>query len=208
MSQANRERGVGQEFQLVFQVAEGSVVRKFEQARVVLGRSMVCDLVFDSPHLSRKHAEIICDADGWTVRDLRSRLGVAVNGRRVAQRLAHGDRIALAPDAESPTVLEFRLPQSAPLPQAILSDESGPTSIVASIDVRKLSDTLDQSGRENARRSRSIRARRQPRCSWRPMRPVEPFSKARPSFRFWACSNRQARSCWPTRGSTKCCNRS
>ncbi len=138
---------MGQEFQLVFQVAGGSVVRKFEQARVVLGRSMVCDLVFDSPHLSRKHAEIICDADGWTVRDLRSRLGVAVNGRRVvAQRLAHGDRIALAPDAEAPTLLEFRLPQSAPLPQAILSDESGRASIVASIDVRKLSDTLGQSG--------------------------------------------------------------
>ncbi len=64
----------------------------------------------------------------------------------VARRLAHGDRIALAPDAESPTVLEFRLPQSAPLPQAVLSDESGPTSIVASVDVRKLSDTLGQSG--------------------------------------------------------------
>ena len=66
-----------------------------------------------------------------------------------ADRCPRGWRTAIglpAPDAESPTVLEFRLPQSAPLPQAVLSDESGPTSIVASIYVRKLSDTLGQSG--------------------------------------------------------------
>jgi adenylate cyclase len=139
---------VGQEFQLVFHVAEGSVVRQFDQARIVLGRSMVCDLVFDSPHLSRKHAEIVRDADGWTIRDLRSRQGVAVNDRRVAEKkLKHGDRIALAPDTAAPTLLEFRRPQLAdPLPaQAILSDDSGPTSIVASIDVRELSDALGQS---------------------------------------------------------------
>jgi class 3 adenylate cyclase len=141
---------VGREFQLVFRVAEGAVVRRFDQARVLLGRSMVCDLAFDSPHLSRKHAEIVCDADGWIVRDLRSRQGVAVNGRRVeAEKLAHGDWIALAPDAAGPTLLEFRLPEYAEQlpPQAILSDETGPASVVASIDVRELSKALGQSGR-------------------------------------------------------------
>ena len=111
---------------------------------------MVCDVVFDSPHLSRKHAEIVRDADGWIVRDLRSHHGVAVNGQRVAsQRLASGDRIALAPDAAEPTFLEFRLPEFAGQrpPQAILSDESGPTSVVASIDLCELSNTLNQSNR-------------------------------------------------------------
>ncbi len=140
-----------QGFQLAFQVAEGRIVRRFDQARVVLGRSMVCDLVFDSPHISRKHVEIVREADGWIVEDLRSRQGVAVNGRRVArQKLAHGDRIVLAPDAAEPTLLEFRLPEFVdPLrPQAIGGEESGPTSVVASIDLRELANALDQPGGE------------------------------------------------------------
>ena len=141
---------MGQGFQLVFQVAEGPVVRQFDEARVVLGRSMVCDLVLDSLHISRKHAEIIRDAGDWIIQDLRSRHGVAVNGQRVAsQRLAHGDRIVLAPDAAEPTLLEFRLPERAgpTPPQAVLSDDAGPTSVVASIDLRELSNSLGQSGR-------------------------------------------------------------
>jgi len=115
---------------------------------------MVCDVVFDSPHLSRKHAEIVGDSGGWIVRDLQSRRGVAVNGQRVSsQRLASGDRIALAPDTAEPTLLEFRLPVAAQQrpPQAILSDESGPTSVVASIDLCELSDALSPS--QQAKRS-------------------------------------------------------
>ncbi len=46
---------MGQGFQLVFHGAQGLVVRQFDQERVILGRSLVCDVVFDSPHLSRKH---------------------------------------------------------------------------------------------------------------------------------------------------------
>src|SRR5271165_1625394 len=145
-----REHDVGEAFQLVFQVAEGLVVRQFDQARVVLGRSIVCDVVFDSPHLSRKHAEIVRDTNGWVIQDLQSRRGVAVNDQSVArQRLTHGDRIVLGPDTAEPTLLEFRLPEciDPTPPQAILSDETGPTSIVASIDLHELSNTLSQSGR-------------------------------------------------------------
>ena len=141
---------MGNEFQLVYQIAGSPVVRRFDQARVVLGRSMVCDVSFDSPHISRKHVEILRDSDGWIILDLRSREGVAVNGERVSrQSLAHGDRIVLAPDAREPTLLEFWLPEfSDPMPlQAILSEESGATSVVASIDLCELSKTLGQSGR-------------------------------------------------------------
>jgi adenylate cyclase len=144
------EQNVGQGFQLVYQVAGTPVVRHFDQDRVVLGHSVVCDIAFDSPYLSRKHAEIIRDGDGWILQDMGSRHGVAVNGRLAARSsLAHGDRIVLAPDAAEPTALEFRLPVPADLspPQAIVSDESGPTSVVASIDLRELSTSLGQSGR-------------------------------------------------------------
>jgi class 3 adenylate cyclase len=140
---------VDQGFQLIFQDTKGLAARQFDQARVVLGRSIVCDVVLDSPHLSRKHAEIVRDTEGWIIRDLHSRHGIAVNGRPITvQRLVHGDRIALAPNAESPTLLEFRsreFSDSVP-PQVILSDETGPTSIVASIDLRELSNNLSQSG--------------------------------------------------------------
>ncbi len=73
-----------------------------------------------------------------------------MNGQRVVrQRLRHGDRIVLAPDAAEPVLLEFWLPESSDSgpPQAILSEESGATSVVASIDLCELSKTLGESGR-------------------------------------------------------------
>ena len=72
---------VGQGFQLVYQDGEKPVVRPFRtKLEWLLGRSMVCDVVFDSPHLSRKHAEISREPDGWSIQDLHSRQ--AVGGER------------------------------------------------------------------------------------------------------------------------------
>jgi hypothetical protein len=63
---------------------------------VVLGRSRECDLVIDDPNVSRRHAEVRRDGDGWVVSDLGSTNGVKVNGRRVEQAaLAEGDEITL-----------------------------------------------------------------------------------------------------------------
>ncbi len=137
-------------FQLVFQLDGKKVVRTFEQARVVVGRSMVCDLVFDSPHLSRKHAEIVREADAWRVRDLQSRHGLAVNGEVIeSRRLASGDRIALAPAAAEPTLLEFRSVDSVEYvpPQVFLGDNVDTTRIIASIDLHEMARTLSKSGR-------------------------------------------------------------
>ncbi len=137
-------------FQLVFQLDGKKVVRAFEQARVVIGRSMVCDLVFESPHLSRKHAEIIREAEGWSVRDLQSRHGLAVNGDVIeSRRLAPGDQIALAPAAAEPTLLEFRpldFVECVP-PQVFLGDNVDTTRIIASIDLHEMANTLRKSGR-------------------------------------------------------------
>ena len=141
---------MSEQFQLIFQSAGKEVVQAFEQDRVLIGRSIVCDLVFDSPHLSRKHAEIVREANGWSVRDLGSRHGVAVNGAAVASRtLASGDRIALAPEAAAPTVLQFRPADAADaaVPRLFLGDESLTSNIIASIDLRELADSLSESGR-------------------------------------------------------------
>jgi predicted component of type VI protein secretion system len=62
----------------------------------VLGRSPECEVVVAHPSVSRLHARIARDADGWVLADLGSRNGTRVNGRRVERvRLADGDRVEL-----------------------------------------------------------------------------------------------------------------
>ncbi len=64
--------------------------------RVVVGRSRECDVMLSDPNISRKHAELRRDGEGWVVFDLGSTNGIKVNGRRVDQApLQPGDRITL-----------------------------------------------------------------------------------------------------------------
>jgi pSer/pThr/pTyr-binding forkhead associated (FHA) protein len=63
---------------------------------VVIGRSRECDLVIQDPNVSRRHAELRRDEDGWRLVDLGSTNGVKVNGRRVEQTaLRPGDRVTI-----------------------------------------------------------------------------------------------------------------
>jgi len=65
-------------------------------SRVVIGRSRECDLVIQDPNVSRRHAELRRDEDGWRLVDLGSTNGVKVNGRRVEQTaLRPGDRVTI-----------------------------------------------------------------------------------------------------------------
>ena len=59
--------------------------------RTLIGRSRNCDLTLEDPNVSRQHAELRQDGEGWVVRDLGSTNGVKVNGRRV-------EEVALQPD--------------------------------------------------------------------------------------------------------------
>ncbi|HET6495608.1 MAG TPA: DUF3662 and FHA domain-containing protein [Thermoleophilia bacterium] len=62
----------------------------------VIGRSRRCDIVIDDSNVSRQHAEVRRQEDGYVVRDLGSTNGLRVNRRDVKQSaLAHGDRIEL-----------------------------------------------------------------------------------------------------------------
>lgn len=61
-----------------------------------IGRSRDCDLVIDDPNISRHHAELRADGDGWRIADLGSTNGVKINRRRVDEGLLRsGDRITL-----------------------------------------------------------------------------------------------------------------
>lgn len=75
-----------------------------EGDELVLGRAADCDLQLTDGFLSRHHARLRNDGDGWTIEDLGSRNGTRVNGERVREvrRLADGDVVAL-----SGTVIEI-----------------------------------------------------------------------------------------------------
>jgi hypothetical protein len=64
--------------------------------RVLIGRSHECDVVIDDPNISRRHAEVRSEGDGWKVVDLGSTNGIKVNGRRVDKAvLSPGDELTL-----------------------------------------------------------------------------------------------------------------
>jgi hypothetical protein len=65
--------------------------------RTVVGRHPSCDLVLHDSAVSRQHAVVVREDGRLVVEDLRSRNGVLVNGRRVAERrvLIDGDEITI-----------------------------------------------------------------------------------------------------------------
>jgi hypothetical protein len=71
---------------------------------VTFGRLPECTISFDDSNVSRQHAEIRPEGDGFVLTDLGSTNGTKVNGERVTRhRLVDGDRITLGA-----TDVEFR----------------------------------------------------------------------------------------------------
>jgi len=65
-----------------------------DRRAIVIGRSRECDLVLDDRNVSRRHAELVREGDGFVLRDLDSTNGSSVNGRRVRTApVASGDTI-------------------------------------------------------------------------------------------------------------------
>lgn len=54
-----------------------------------IGRAPQCDLVIQDENISREHAAVRRDPSGVMIRDLQSRNGVVVNGRRLARGVEH-----------------------------------------------------------------------------------------------------------------------
>src|SRR6266478_5022037 len=77
-------------------------VEEFDLERIRIGRHPDNDLTFDpgvDREVSGHHAEILCQGEQVSIRDLQSRNGTLVNGRRINQTtmLRHGDAIQFAP---------------------------------------------------------------------------------------------------------------
>lgn len=84
-------------FQL--RIAEGKEAGKeflFDQPAVVIGRTPECDVCVYEAGVSRRHARICADGDGYFIEDLGSSNGTRVNGSAVKkQPLQSGDLLAL-----------------------------------------------------------------------------------------------------------------
>lgn len=80
-------------------------------ATLRIGRGTSCQVVLDDADASREHAELHVDLDGVLVRDLGSKNGIEVNGRKVAERRLR-DRDELFVGA---TMLAFEDPSEAAL---------------------------------------------------------------------------------------------
>lgn len=88
--------------------------------RVLAGRSSKCDLTLRDESVSRHHAEFLEGPAGWLIRDLESRNGIEVNGRRVGERLlADGDRLKIG-NVE----LSCELVVTAPPPPQVVIEET------------------------------------------------------------------------------------
>ena len=77
-------------------------VEEFDLERIRIGRHPDNDLKFDpgvDREVSGHHAEMLCQGEQVSIRDLQSRNGTLVNGRRINQTtvLRHGDTIQFAP---------------------------------------------------------------------------------------------------------------
>ncbi|MGC4085970.1 MAG: FHA domain-containing protein [Vicinamibacterales bacterium] len=98
-----------------------------------IGREQTCELRIDDQRVSRRHAVVQLQADGWSIQDLRSANGLFVGGTRVESapirgtttvRLgADGPTLTLAPDVAEHAAANAAPP---PVPQ-VPSMPAGPT---------------------------------------------------------------------------------
>ena len=88
-------------------IRQGTAITLDQQVSV-LGGSPSADVFIDNSFVSRQHAQIVREGDGFRLRDLDSKIGTFVNGTRVTSEghmLQIGDRIELT---EGHVLLRFQ----------------------------------------------------------------------------------------------------
>lgn len=97
-------------------VAAPVPIRRGDTLRI--GRHATMDLPLDDAGVSREHAVIEPDGEGWRLRDLGSANGTFVDDKRLSapHRLSGGERVRFGPDAE----YRFLVPRTVPAWRAIL----------------------------------------------------------------------------------------
>jgi pSer/pThr/pTyr-binding forkhead associated (FHA) protein len=114
-------------------IEKGEARRSAEyfERRFTLGRGTQCDIQFNDPQVSSRHAEIVWERGEWWVQDLHSTNGTYLNGARI-------ERAALPPHAtlelaHGGPVVTLTL---EPLPKLGRTDELSPAASVTQISQR------------------------------------------------------------------------
>lgn len=85
--------------------------------RLLVGRRESCDIVLRFSNVSAHHCQLFIDSGYWFVKDLNSRNGVKINGKRVARkRIDPGDVIAVAKHSYTVDYDPLELGASGPPP--------------------------------------------------------------------------------------------
>ena len=93
-----------------------------EELPFTIGRGVDCHLCLTHPQVSRGHAVIEQDSEGYVLRDTTSRHGTFVNGMKVTfTRLRTGDRIGLGPDARESEIILFEQPEEESSTRSLLT---------------------------------------------------------------------------------------
>ncbi len=103
---------------------EGGKTYQLRRRMTRLGRSPENDIVIESDRVSRFHSEIVRDASGFVISDLKSRNGVWVNGDKLTkpERLAHGDQLRIG---RAEFTLEILEPRNEPTEYAKSTRDAG-----------------------------------------------------------------------------------
>jgi pSer/pThr/pTyr-binding forkhead associated (FHA) protein len=100
--------------------------------RLLVGRGDGCELVLSDGDASREHVELLRDLDGVLVRDLGSKNGLEVNGRRLTERrLRDRDELVVGATAllfEEPAEAQLRALEEEPDLETLLPLEADPSA--------------------------------------------------------------------------------
>jgi serine phosphatase RsbU (regulator of sigma subunit) len=113
---------------------------ELERDEITLGRLPECDIQLQSNMVSRRHARVIRDGQGFVLEDLGSGNGTYVNGKRIEGSIAlkHDDRVKLGPvllrfdTGEGSESSSFQLPTEE-LFNVDLTDEDASSTIMGSV---------------------------------------------------------------------------
>src|SRR3954453_4149806 len=101
---------------------------------LIIGRAPTCDVPVFDPTISRRHAELVCDEENVTLRDLGSSNGTFVNGARVTEAtLAVDDLIAFGKVAFR---LESFVPSTPPMSMSAVPSAPLGSTIVREMPMR------------------------------------------------------------------------
>lgn len=130
----------------------GSEERKLALQKVPfsIGRKTENDLVISDPRVSREHAIIVQEIDGFYVVDKGSKLGTYVNGERVERhKLKRNDKLEFGVRGEAFALFDPDKPLSSPSSSALLSQLSVWKPASATSDLETLTLFLEAARKLN-----------------------------------------------------------